>query len=155
LVILTGGKKLIDEPISLVVDRHRVVQGDPGLHGTVASFIDGRGETLSLIATADRTIGSSATLEDVVLGYLAAGQDRWPSAGQPAKTGTDRPATSVVSSADARSGVRTAEVLEALARGETQREILDRYPDLSAADIQAALRSAAEAARSREASPKS
>jgi ABC-2 type transport system ATP-binding protein len=81
LVVLGGGRKLLDEAIEPAVAAHRVAPGGsvvPDGCRAVASFLDLDGAILTLIEVApDRPAGDGlrpATLEELVLGYLAAGR---------------------------------------------------------------------------------
>lgn len=81
LVVLGSGRKLLDEDVATAVAAHRVYVGDaPALSAgrVVASFLDQRGGILTLIditTDADPDLPMrEATLEDVMLGYLAAGR---------------------------------------------------------------------------------
>ena len=80
LVVLGMGRKLLDEDVAAAVAAHRVIAGDaPMLNAgrVVASYLDQRGGILTLIevdADDPAVPMRAATLEDVMLGYLAAGR---------------------------------------------------------------------------------
>jgi ABC-2 type transport system ATP-binding protein len=80
LLVLGGGRRLLDLPIAGAIAEHRVVASDVGERsGTVVgTFPDSDGCPLDLVAGAP-SLGRPATLEEVVLGHLAAG--RAPRAG--------------------------------------------------------------------------
>jgi ABC-2 type transport system ATP-binding protein len=80
LLVLGGGRRLLDLPIAGAIAEHRVVASDVGERsGTVVgTFPDSDGCPLDLVAEAP-SLGRPATLEEVVLGHLAAG--RAPRAG--------------------------------------------------------------------------
>lgn len=76
ILVLGDGSILFHDTVRSSVERHRVIAGgdDREIPGLVSSF-PGRGRTAdSLLRTDDRTIGHPASLEEVVLGYLALGQ---------------------------------------------------------------------------------
>jgi ABC-2 type transport system ATP-binding protein len=80
LVVLGTGRKLLDEDVPTAVAAHRVFAGDaPPLRTgrAVASYLDQQGGILTLVETGDGDPGvptREATLDDVMLGYLAAGR---------------------------------------------------------------------------------
>jgi ABC-2 type transport system ATP-binding protein len=80
LVVLSAGRKLLDRSIADAVADHLVVAGASTESGdaAVGSFYDPRGGLVSLIDAAGEDQktegGRSATLEEVVLGYLASGR---------------------------------------------------------------------------------
>lgn len=88
LVVLGSGRKLLDCGVSAAIADHAVDtqpgQGDPSRAGgpVVGSFFDPRGGPVTLIRLAggDRTAGGlrQATLEEVVLGYLASARTTPP-----------------------------------------------------------------------------
>jgi ABC-2 type transport system ATP-binding protein len=80
LVVLGGGRKLLDAPIADAVAAHGIAHGDlTGTPGAVGSFIEADGTRITLVGQAAaapdppaaRTSRRPATLEEVVLGYLA------------------------------------------------------------------------------------
>jgi ABC-2 type transport system ATP-binding protein len=91
LLVLGAGRTLLDLSIAGAIAEHRVVDitgaaeatggaapgAEPGtvpLDGVIGSFPGPAGERLSLVRTGSDAIGRSATLEEVVLGHLAAGR---------------------------------------------------------------------------------
>jgi ABC-2 type transport system ATP-binding protein len=81
LVVLGRGHTLLDLSIADAIAHHRVIGGPadaPG-DGVVASFPSPDGETLTLVRVGDATTGSEgrpATLEEVVIGHMAAARRR-------------------------------------------------------------------------------
>jgi ABC-2 type transport system ATP-binding protein len=77
LLVLGGGRKLLDVSIAEACAEHRVVDGDAAIDGgrLVGRFPDPEGRLLALVEGAAGP-GRSATLEEVVLGHLAAGRSR-------------------------------------------------------------------------------
>jgi ABC-2 type transport system ATP-binding protein len=77
LLVLGGGRKLLDVSIAEARATHRVVDGGaPADGGTIVGRFPGpEGEPLALVA-GDGASGRPATLEEVVLGHLAAGRRR-------------------------------------------------------------------------------
>ncbi len=78
LLVLGAGRTLLDLPIAGAIASHRVVAADAlgGLAGSitlVGRFPGPARELLALVA-GDVTAGRAATLEEVVLGHLAAGR---------------------------------------------------------------------------------
>jgi ABC-2 type transport system ATP-binding protein len=75
LLVLGAGRTLLDLPIAGAIAEHRVLDGDedPGSSLLVGSFPGAAGERLRLVA-GDAALGRPATLEEVVLGHLAAGR---------------------------------------------------------------------------------
>ncbi len=78
LLVLGAGRTLLDLPIAGAIASHRVVSTDAliALDGSsrfVGRFPGPAGEPLALVA-GDVAVGRSATLEEVVLGHLAAGR---------------------------------------------------------------------------------
>ncbi len=75
LLVLGAGRRLLDLPITGAIAEHRVVVAGSSVHpGTViGTFPDADGTRLDLIAGAQEA-GRPATLEEVVLGHLAAGR---------------------------------------------------------------------------------
>ena len=75
LLVLGAGRTLLDLPIAGAIADHRVLDGDgdPGDGVVVGAFPGAAGERLRLV-TNDATVGRAATLEEVVLGHLAAGR---------------------------------------------------------------------------------
>jgi ABC-2 type transport system ATP-binding protein len=86
LVVLVAGQKLLDEPITEAIAGHRIVAGGTGIPGGIGSFFDARGGQLTLVnaAGSDGTDRRPATLEEVVLGYLAAARSLAEAEGQAA-----------------------------------------------------------------------
>ena len=89
LIVLGKGHTLLDLTVAEALAHHRIVEGRPTDPGTganvdsvVGSFPAPTGEPLSLVRTAGPTvvgaveIGRPATLEEVVIGHLAAGRVR-------------------------------------------------------------------------------
>lgn len=77
LLVLGGGRKLLDVSIADARAAHRVVDGGRTIHGgrLVGRFPDPEGRPLALIEGA-ANVGRPSTLEEVVLGHLAAGRVR-------------------------------------------------------------------------------
>ena len=77
LLVLGGGRKLLDVSIAEARAAHRVVDDDAVVDGgrLVGRFPDQEGKLVSLVE-APRGPGRPATLEEVVLGHLAAGRVR-------------------------------------------------------------------------------
>ena len=82
LLVLGGGRTLLDVSIAEARAAHRVVDGDGQLDGgrLVGRFPDPEGRPVALIEGAVGP-GRPATLEEVVLGHLAAGRVRRTAAG--------------------------------------------------------------------------
>jgi ABC-2 type transport system ATP-binding protein len=81
LLVLGGGRKLLDLSIADSIAAHRVVDGVGAQDQLVGSFMDVDGATVSLVRAAPVSMGGHAgahgrpaTLEEVVLGHLAAGR---------------------------------------------------------------------------------
>ena len=76
LLVLGGGRKLLDLSIAESIASHRVVETRAPGDEVVGTFMDGQGELLSLVTTQASSAlrGRPATLEEVVLGHLAAGR---------------------------------------------------------------------------------
>jgi ABC-2 type transport system ATP-binding protein len=76
LLVLGGGRKLLDVPIADSLTAHRVVNDPIQGEEVVGSFMDVDGGTVSLIRAMGPAWarGRPATLEEVVLGHLAAGR---------------------------------------------------------------------------------
>jgi ABC-2 type transport system ATP-binding protein len=77
LVVLTHGRLAYQAAVSEARARHRTVAvsaDSPPLAGIVGFFINDEGRKVALLSSSDPTT-SSATLEEIVLGYLAAGRD--------------------------------------------------------------------------------
>jgi ABC-2 type transport system ATP-binding protein len=79
LLVLGGGRTLLDLSIAGAIAEHRVVDITdgavaPALDGLVGSFPGPAGERLSLVRADASAGGRPATLEEVVLGHLAAGR---------------------------------------------------------------------------------
>lgn len=78
LVVLGGGRCLLDAPTAEARSTHRVVEGDgpaAGAGRVIGRFPDLAGRPLALLAGGNEA-GRVATLEEVVLGHLAAGRVR-------------------------------------------------------------------------------
>jgi ABC-2 type transport system ATP-binding protein len=77
LLVLGGGRKLLDVSIAEARAAHRVVDGDAsvGEGRLVGRFPDQEGKLVALVEDATGP-GRPATLEEVVLGHLAAGRVR-------------------------------------------------------------------------------
>jgi ABC-2 type transport system ATP-binding protein len=78
LVVLSGGRVLLDSAVAAARAEHRVVAATDGDQsdraagpGTVAAFAAPGGERLVLCRSSDGTAGREATLEEIVLGYLS------------------------------------------------------------------------------------
>lgn len=85
LVVLGAGRKLLDAPIDAAIAAHAIVAGDQsGTAGAIGSFIEADGTRITLIegSAADHDVAGSrsalrpASLEEVVLGYLASVRKR-------------------------------------------------------------------------------
>ena len=78
LLVLGGGRKLLDLSIAESLAAHRIVEGASAADDVVGTFMDATGESVSLVRSrsAAPAHGRPATLEEVVLGHLAAGRDR-------------------------------------------------------------------------------
>jgi len=78
LLVLGGGRKLLDLSIAESLAAHRMVEAASPADDVVGTFMDTTGESVSLVRTGfgAPARGRSATLEEVVLGHLAAGRDR-------------------------------------------------------------------------------
>jgi ABC-2 type transport system ATP-binding protein len=85
LVVLGRGQTLLDLSIEDAVLHHRVVVAadwDGSRPGAIASFPTMEGELLTLVrigangVVASESFGRPATLEEVVIGHLAAGRSR-------------------------------------------------------------------------------
>jgi hypothetical protein len=78
LLVLGGGRKLLDLSIAQSLAEHRVVEVATTADDVVGTFMDTTGESVSLTRTGSGAParGRPATLEEVVLGHLAAGRDR-------------------------------------------------------------------------------
>ena len=76
LLVLGGGLKLLDLSIADSIAGHRIVETRTPADDVVGTFMDTDGGSLSLIrSSSDATLrGRAATLEEVVLGHLAAGR---------------------------------------------------------------------------------
>jgi ABC-2 type transport system ATP-binding protein len=79
LLVLGGGRKLLDVSIAEARATHRVVEGEPtpGSGRLVGRFPGPLGEPLALVEDPGPA-GRSPTLEEVVLGHLAAGRAARP-----------------------------------------------------------------------------
>jgi len=74
LLVLGEGRVLFEDTVVHSIDGHRVVDVETGLDGAaLVGRFPGRGEDLHwLVRRAGTEVGRAATLEEVVLGYLAA-----------------------------------------------------------------------------------
>ncbi|HEU4571935.1 MAG TPA: ABC transporter ATP-binding protein [Candidatus Limnocylindrales bacterium] len=71
LVVLSGGRLLLDVAVADAREQHRTLDAaELDGRAVVGMFAGQRGEPLALVR--DRSIGREATLEEIVLGYLAA-----------------------------------------------------------------------------------
>ena len=85
LLVLGGGRKLLDLSIAGALSEHRVIDVSGGMLGVAGASVGGSGgrtigvfpgptgERLALLATTE-AVGRPATLEELVLGHLAAGR---------------------------------------------------------------------------------
>ncbi len=81
LVVLAAGRVLLDLSVARAVEAHHVVEADvgpgtPSSMATVGVFPGPDGRAFALIERGGGHDGRPATLEEVVLGHLAAGRDR-------------------------------------------------------------------------------
>ncbi len=76
LLVLGGGRKLLDLSIAESLAGHHVVDGPAPTGVLVGAFMDTDGGTVSLVkgGIAPTGRGRPASLEEVVLGHLAAGR---------------------------------------------------------------------------------
>ena len=76
LLVLGGGRKLLDLSIADSIAAHRIVETRMPTDEVVGTFMDVGGDLVSLVRTTAGAAprGRSATLEEVVLGHLAAGR---------------------------------------------------------------------------------
>ncbi len=76
LLVLGGGRKLLDLSIAESIAAHRIVETTSAADEVVGTFMDTDGGMVSLVRTPPGSIphGRPATLEEVVLGHLAAGR---------------------------------------------------------------------------------
>lgn len=76
LLVLGGGRKLLDLSIAESLAAHRIVETLAPADEVVGTFMDTDGSLLSLVRTPSSSSprGRAATLEEVVLGHLAAGR---------------------------------------------------------------------------------
>jgi len=74
LLVLGEGRVLFEDTVAHSIDGHRVVDVESDLDGAeVVSAFPGRGDVVHwLVRRASAELGRAATLEEVVLGYLAA-----------------------------------------------------------------------------------
>lgn len=89
LVVLGGGRLLLDLSIAGAIAAHRVLDTlapgwDAAAHDVVGIFPGPSAERLALVRDPDGSVGRTATLEEVVLGHLAAA--RLPHPALPAAT---------------------------------------------------------------------
>jgi ABC-2 type transport system ATP-binding protein len=94
LIVLGRGHTLLDLPIAEALAHHRVVEGDsaaeaiPSAEGAIGSFPAPDGTPLTLVRTPVVAVvgapaGRPATLEEIVIGHLAAGRNRAAAAAEP------------------------------------------------------------------------
>jgi ABC-2 type transport system ATP-binding protein len=94
LIVLGRGRTLLDLPIAEALAHHRVLEGQPptassaGNSGAIGSFPAPDGTPLTLIRTpvvavAGSPAGRPATLEEIVIGHLAAGRTRQSTVDEP------------------------------------------------------------------------
>lgn len=76
LLVLGGGRKLLDLSIAESIAAHRIVETRMPTDEVVGTFMDVGGGLVSLVRTTPVSVprGRPATLEEVVLGHLAAGR---------------------------------------------------------------------------------
>jgi uncharacterized protein (DUF433 family) len=156
LVVLSAGKKLLDDRIDHALSSHRVLNGAVAIAQAVASFLDESGKPATLVA--DDARGRPATLDDIVLGYLAANRPQLdmdppnnPAAVQDNAAGQRQ----LVAVDDARgvlvvtrTGTPISEILALLANGRSPSEAADAL-DLSTEEVAAGLHRASDLARQR------
>ncbi|HEY7970880.1 MAG TPA: ABC transporter ATP-binding protein, partial [Candidatus Limnocylindrales bacterium] len=94
LIVLGRGHTLLDLPIAEALAHHRVVEGEPAAgaipsaEGAIGSFPAPDGTPLTLVRTpvvalVGAPAGRPATLEEIVIGHLAAGRSRAAAAAKP------------------------------------------------------------------------
>jgi ABC-2 type transport system ATP-binding protein len=94
LIVLGRGHTLLDLPIAEALAHHRVVEGGPAAgaipsaEGAIGSFPAPDGTPLTLVRTPVVAVvgapaGRPATLEEIVIGHLAAGRNRAAAAAEP------------------------------------------------------------------------
>ncbi|MFI5261540.1 MAG: ABC transporter ATP-binding protein [Candidatus Limnocylindrales bacterium] len=76
LVVLSAGRVLLDSDVAVAQADHRLVDAvdaAPAAHiaGEVATFAGPGSTRLTLVRTADQSVGRAASLEEIVLGYLS------------------------------------------------------------------------------------
>ena len=88
LIVLGKGHTLLDLSIAEALAHHRVIEGGPaalvGTHRIVGSFPSAGGDALTLVRVPTAgafppdpaVVGRPATLEEVVIGHMAAGRVR-------------------------------------------------------------------------------
>ena len=76
LLVLGGGRKLLDLSIADSIAAHRIVEMRSPADAVVGTFMDVGGGLVSLVRVTPGIVphGREATLEEVVLGHLAAGR---------------------------------------------------------------------------------
>jgi ABC-2 type transport system ATP-binding protein len=76
LLVLGGGRKLLDLSIADSIAAHRIVETRMSTDEVVGTFMDTGGGLVSLVRVTPGSVprGRAATLEEVVLGHLAAGR---------------------------------------------------------------------------------
>ena len=78
LLVLGGGRKLLDLSIAESLAAHRIVDVPSPAEEVVGTFMGASGESMALVRSSASGLprGREASLEEVVLGHLAAGRDR-------------------------------------------------------------------------------
>jgi ABC-2 type transport system ATP-binding protein len=78
LLVLGEGRVLFDDTAAASVSRHRVVDGSAPLDGldVVARFPDSHNIPHVLVRSTEPAVGRTASLEEVIVGYLALGRSR-------------------------------------------------------------------------------
>jgi ABC-2 type transport system ATP-binding protein len=73
LVVLSAGRVLLDADVAQARADHRIVASGAGspIAGEVATFAGPAASRLTLVRTADPSVGRVASLEEIVLGYLS------------------------------------------------------------------------------------
>lgn len=150
LIVLGAGHKILDEEIESALARHRVAPGVVDSDALVASFPDAQGLVVTLLSGS--TQGRPATLEEMVIGYLAAGRDG--AAGAPLIWSAPRDQAVIAATISGgliafdqgrgqpivvRTGTAVSDVLAALAGDESGTELMRRHPGLTPEDVRASL----------------
>jgi len=90
LVVLGGGRILLDDTLAAAVASHRIVGPDDRLDGGLVALFPGRaGELMALWRAVER--GRPATLDEVAMGYLSSGRRPRPDRPATASPATERP----------------------------------------------------------------